>query len=108
MPAFRNTVNGALAALNATLALAWREFFNGGVGIQVAGTFSGTLTPQITLNGTDWVNVQVQNVTNGAVTSTITAPGVFFFNAVGAQSVRLLASPWTSGSASATIVALPG
>lgn len=108
MPAYRNTTNGTISALNGAVTLAWREFYNGGVGVQVTGTFSGTLTYQMTIDGTNWVAVQATNVTTGAAATTTTATGIAFFNVVGAQSVRVTATAWTSGSAVVTVVGLPG
>lgn len=108
MPAYRNTTNGTISALNGAVTLAWREFYNGGVGVQVTGTFSGTLTFQMTIDGTNWVNVQAIDVSTGAAATTITVAGIRYFNVVGAQSVRVTATVWTSGSAIATVVGLPG
>lgn len=108
MPAYRNTTNGTISALNGAVTLAWREFYNGGVGVQVTGTFSGTLTLQMTIDGTNWVAIQSTDVTTGTVSTTATATGIRFFNVVGAQSVRVTATAWTSGSAVCTVVGLPG
>ena len=108
MPAYRNTTNGTIAANNNAVTLAWREFYNGGVGVQVTGTFSGTLTYQMTIDGTNWVAVQATNVTTGSIATTTTTTGIVFFNVVGAQSVRVIGSSWGSGSAVVTVVGLPG
>ena len=108
MPGFRNTTNGTIAANAASIALEWREFFNGGVGVQVTGTFSGTLQFEMTIDGTNYVAVQATSVTTGTVATTTTATGVFFFNVVGARNVRVASTAWTSGTATVTIVGLPG
>lgn len=108
MPAYRNTTNGTIAALNGAVTLAWREFYNGGVGVQITGTFSGTLTFQMTIDGTNWVNVQAADVSTGSASTGTTTTGIRYFNVVGAQSVRVTATGWTSGSAVVTVVGLPG
>ena len=108
MPNYRNSTSGTIAANGASITLAWREFYNGGVGIQVTGTFSGTLQFEMTIDGTNFVAVQTTNVTNIVVSPTTTATGVFFFNVVGAMSVRVRSTTWASGTATVTLVGLPG
>ena len=108
MPNYRNSTSGSIAANGASVALQWREFFNGGVGVQVTGTFSGTLQLEMTIDGTNFVAVQATSVTTGTVATTTTATGVFFFNVVGAQSVRVTSTAWTSGTATVTLAGLPG
>jgi hypothetical protein len=108
MPSYRNTTNGTITALNGAVTLAWREFYNGGVGVQITGTYSGTLTFQVTIDGTNWVAAQALDVTTGTEATTTTGTGVFRFDVVGIQQTRVIATAWTSGTATATIVALPG
>jgi len=108
MPGFRNSTTGTIAANAANVTLAWREFFNGGVGVQVTGTFSGTLQFQMTIDGTNYVAVQATSVTTGTVATTTAATGIFFFNVVGASAIRMASTAWTSGTATLTLVALPG
>jgi len=108
MPGFRNTTNGTIAANAASITLAWREFFNGGVGVQVTGTFSGTLEFRMTIDGTNYAAVQATSVTTGTAATTTTATGVFFFNVVGASAVQVASTAWTSGTATITLVGLPG
>lgn len=108
MPSYRNSTSGSITANGQSITLAWREFFNGGVGMQVTGTFSGTLQFEMTIDGTNFVPVQTTNITNLAVATTTTATGVFFYNVVGAQSVRVASTAWTSGTAVVTLVGLPG
>lgn len=108
MPGFRNRAVGSIAGNDQVVQLEWREPFNGGVGVQVTGTFSGTLTFQITLDGTNWVAVQATNVTTGAVATTLTTTGVVRFDVVGPLLVRVIGSGWGSGTASVRVVGLPG
>jgi hypothetical protein len=108
MPSYRNTTNGTITAQDGAVTLSWREFYNGGVGTQVTGTYSGTLTFQVTIDGTNWVAVQSLNVTTGTEGTTTTGTGIFRFDVVGIQQTRVIATAWTSGTATVTIVALPG
>lgn len=108
MPSYRNATSGTIAANAASVTLAWREFYNGGVGVQVTGTWSGTLQFEMTIDGTNFVAVQTTNVTNLTVASSTTGTGVFFFNVVGANVVRVTSTAWTSGTAVVTVVGLPG
>lgn len=108
MPNYRNSTSGTIAANGASVTLAWKEFYNGGVGVQLTGTFSGTLQFEMTINGTDFVAVQTTSVTTGTIATTATATGVFFFNCVGALSVRVRSTAWTSGTATVALAAMPG
>jgi hypothetical protein len=76
--------------------------------VQVTGTFSGTLQFEMTIDGTNYAAVQATSVTTGTAATTTTATGVFFFNVVGANAVRVASTAWTSGTATLTIVGLPG
>jgi hypothetical protein len=108
MPGFRNQATGSVAGNDQVVSLEWREAFNGGVGLQVTGTFSGTLTLQLSLDGTNYVALQGTNVTTGAPITTLTAAGVMAANVVGARLVRVIGSGWGSGTAAVTLVGLPG
>ena len=108
MPNFRNSTNGTIAANDTSVTLAYREFFNGGVGIQVTGTFSGTITFEMSIDGTNFVAALATNVTSGAEATTTTATGVFKFDAVGALVVRARSTAWTSGTATVHLVAMAG
>lgn len=108
MAGFRNTTKGTIAANDASVTLEYRHHTNGAVGVQVTGTFSGTLQFEISLDGTTYVAVQAVNVTSGAATTTTTATGVFRFEAVGAWKVRVRSTAWSSGTATVTLVALDG
>jgi hypothetical protein len=108
MPGFRNTTNGTIAANGASVTLDYRQFFNGGVGVQVTGTFSGTLQFEVTIDSTNYVAALTTNVTTGAQSVTTTATGIFFFNVVGAIQVRVRSTAWSSGTATITLVGLAG
>lgn len=108
MPNYRNSTSGTIAANGASVTLAWREFYNGGVGVQITGTFSGTLQFEMTINGTDYVAVLSTDVTTGSQSATSAATGIFFFNCVGANAVRVTSTAWSSGTATIALAAMPG
>ena len=108
MPNYRNSTSGDITALNGAVTLTYRQFANGGVGVQLTNTFSGTLTFELSMDGTNFVAVQATNVTSGAVATTATATGVYKFDVVGALTVRVRASAWTSGTATVTLVGMAG
>ena len=76
------------------------------VGLQVGGTWSGTLTFNVSLDGTTWFSVLSLNPIAGgtAVTST-TANGAWTATAfpAGMRFFQVVATAWTSGTANVTI-----
>ena len=68
------------------------------LGMQVAGTFVGTVTFEITVNDSDWDSLQVETVASGAVVTAATAPGIFRATVAGLSQVRARVSAWTSGT----------
>lgn len=109
MANFRNTTSGTIDANGEAVALEYRHFSNGAVGVQVTGTFTGTLEFQVSLDGTTYVPAQGVSVgAIGTAVSTATAPGVFRFETVGAKLVQVKATAWTSGAAVVTLVAMDG
>jgi hypothetical protein len=108
MPGYRNTVTGTIAGNDESVTLPYRHHTNGGVGVQVSGTFVGTLQFELTINGTNYVPVIASDVTAGTDTTNTTTSGVFRFDVVGVISVRVRSTAWTSGDATVTIVGLAG
>jgi phage head maturation protease len=108
MPSYRNTIIGSIDANDASVTLPYRHHENGGVGVQIAGTFAGTLQFEVTVDGTNYVGVFTNNVTTNANAVTTTTAGVYKFSAVGVSSVRVRSTAWTSGTAVVTIAALAG
>lgn len=108
MAQFRNATTGTIDANGEAVALEWRHFGRGATGVQVTGTFVGTLECQVSLDGTTYVAALATNVTTGNTTTTLTAPGVLRFETVGAKLVRVAATAWTSGEAVVTVVCMEG
>jgi hypothetical protein len=76
------------------------------VALQVSGTFSATVTFEVTVDGTNWVSAACLDVSDTTRThkATTTAVGVFTFDEfVGVTGLRARISAYTSGSV--TVVA---
>jgi hypothetical protein len=82
--------------------------YNGGVGIQVTGTWTGTLTFRLTRDGTTYTAFLVTNDATDARASTTTANGVFSANLVGVVAVRVVATATITGAAVVTLIAAEG
>lgn len=105
---FRNEANGTIATNGQTVPLPYRHFANGGVAVQLVGTWTGTVTFEATVNGTDFVAIPMTNVNSGAVASTSTANGIFAANVVGIKTFQVRASATITGTLSVAIVGLAG
>lgn len=68
------------------------------LGLQVSGTFVGTVTFEATVDDTNWVALQVAAVNTGAISTTATAPGLFWAAVAALSKVRARVSAWTSGA----------
>jgi len=108
MPNYRNSSQDTIDANGEVVSLAYRQFYNGGVGVQLVGTFSGTIQFEMSIDGTNFVAVQATNVSTGAIATTATAVGVYKYDVVGALVVRVRATAWTSGSVVASVVGMAG
>ncbi|WP_020505650.1 hypothetical protein [Lamprocystis purpurea] len=75
------------------------------VGVQVVGTFAGTLTFQGSVNGMDWGSVVALPVIGGSGVTTATVVGQWVINCAGLAAVRALLTAWTSGAALLTLTA---
>ena len=71
----------------------------GGIAVQLAGTFVGTVTFEGTVNGTNWVAIQViPPGTSRTGVTTATAAGIWQANVVGLTGFRARCSAFTSGT----------
>jgi hypothetical protein len=70
------------------------------LGIGISGTWDGTLTFEMTMNGTDYYPIPVLNVSTGAIGTTTTINGIFVTPCAGLYRIRVRASVWNSGAAS--------
>jgi len=68
------------------------------LGMQISGTFVGTVTFECTVDNTNWVSLTMISPTNGAWSTTATAVGVWCASITGLRQVRARVSAYTSGS----------
>ena len=82
-----------------------------GAAVQVSGTFVGTVTFEVTQDGTNYVSILGENVADGTLSTTTTSTGVFVFPTSGLRGLRARVSAYTSGSITArggAVDAAPG
>lgn len=95
------TSSGTIAAITQTVEITLSEG-QSTVAFQVTGVYTGALTPQVTVNGTDWVQlVSILNVTTNTITSTVLSgvTGVFQAEVSGYLGFRLRANAAITGTA---------
>lgn len=68
----------------------------------VSGTFVGTITWEVSDDGTNWTVVMATPLATGTKASTATAPGVFAVPTLGVDRLRARVSAYTSGSITVT------
>ena len=78
------------------------------VGIQVIGTFSATLQPEVSIQGQAPQNAQVTPSTSSTPQSTITAAGAYTATVAGYNTFLVCVSDYTSGAAVVYLNALNG
>lgn len=103
------TATGTIAAINQNVAIATVNRAST-LSVQVVGTYTGALTVQGTLNGTNWIAISVVNVNTGALTATIPSAAQFIYQAeiAGFSSVRVIALAAVTGSAAINLRASGG
>jgi hypothetical protein len=81
----------------------------GTMGLQITGTYSGTVAAQCSIDGTNWVAVRITPInTTSAVTSITDSTGIWTGSIAGCKSVRLVSTAWTSGTATVEINTIQG
>ena len=79
------------------------------VTIGVSGTYTATLSVQVSTDGTNWTTLTYNsliNVVNGGAQANITAPGVFTLQTAGWLRMRITSSAYTSGTATIALRAV--
>lgn len=76
----------------------------GALGIQITGTWSGTLTPSVSIDGTNFSNVSMHNF-SGSFHSTETSNDIFYYNLGGVKKFRITMSSYVSGTANISFFA---
>ncbi len=104
---YKNKVSGTQTAVGST-TIAFRHFTNGGVGIQITGITSATVTFEATVDDTNWVAHYITPVASATQVTTTTTDGIFYANVVGISQFRARISTYGSGTIVTTLVANPG
>jgi hypothetical protein len=103
------TKTGALTATNASCtatACVSMPVTSGSnaIGVQITGTFTGTVTFEGSVDGTNYVTTAVVPVgTTRTLTGTATAAGVWQWNVSGLTAIRARCTAFTSGTINVTI-----
>ncbi len=66
--------------------------------LSIGGTFSGTVTFEVTLDGQQWWTAGFTKVSDGTIASTTTATGLFSMTNTGFAAVRARCSTYASGA----------
>lgn len=96
-------VSGQLKAANDSVILDWPGGCNGGVGVQLDGTFVGTVVVEGTINGVTWVALKPIAIDNETAAASFTTKGIVKAQVVGLVKVRVRCSLYTSGTVEVTI-----
>lgn len=76
---------------------------SGVTGVEVTGTWTGTLSFQASVDGTTWNAVSAVVPTTGAIVTSTTANGVWLIPSAGYQSVRVLGNTVATGTATVAL-----
>lgn len=98
-PAAQLNVTGSASANNTDLISVACDGFRT-ISFQVTGTWSGTITAQISDDNTNWVSFLITQSSSTASTATFTGNGVYAAILSGHQFFRLRFTAYTSGTAS--------
>lgn len=90
------TLQSAATGTGVGSALAVRGY--GMAVLQVTGTFSATITPQVTLDGANFTGVETTNIATGAVALTITAAGIYVVPVAGLEALIANITGFVSGT----------
>jgi hypothetical protein len=98
------TGNGTISALNGAVS----TVAGGAVTWSMSGTWVGTLTTQAQNGDGQWWNVASLSNQTGILQNTTSQNGVMEMNAAGWTQVRIVATAWTSGTATVTFASTAG
>jgi|TARA_R110000824_G_scaffold46170_5_gene132988 N-acetylglucosamine-6-phosphate deacetylase len=106
MPSYKNLTTGSIDANAETVTHACRLLAPGAISVQIAGTFSGTLQLEATVDGTNFSAYSLSDGNSATLATAATAVKIFVGDAFAIQSFRVRASAWSSGTANITIATL--
>lgn len=81
--------------------------FFGTLVLQVTGTFSGTITPKVSNDGTNFEERLATSGKTGIPSYSITAPGIYTIDVIGIKKFKAEITAYTSGSITVTALGLP-
>lgn len=102
------TQSGTITTNGDTVTLALRPLGNGGAAIQVTGTWTGTLTFQVSADGTTFVSALATSYSSGTPGTTTTSNDTWWLNLVSVRSLRVKATASMTGTVSVFLQALQG
>jgi hypothetical protein len=98
------TASGTITAITQNVAVS--TVGKSVVDIQVTGVYTGALTPQITVDGTNWIALStIRNVNTNAIAATIASAtqGIFQAEISGSTQFRIIANAAVTGTATITL-----
>jgi hypothetical protein len=78
------------------------------VGVDVRGTFTATITLEVSLDGLNWAAPAVTTLTGAGASATVTTAGTRLVSVSGAALLRARCSAYTSGTAVVVMAGTPG
>jgi hypothetical protein len=96
---------GSAGVLNADILADTDAKLYRSVSIQLTGTWSATISPQVSVDGgTSWNNLVGINVQNNAQAINLTSNGIYAFSLPAGARFRLRATVYTSGTANGSVI----
>lgn len=92
----------AAGALNADLLASTDVQGCRGVAVQITGTFTGTLTFQVSNDGVTWTSTRLADQSTGTASATATTAGLFAGTLL-AKFFRVRMTAYTSGTANGVV-----
>lgn len=107
VPDTDQTAVGSIAALSALVAVNTNGCAT--LNINILGTFVATMVVQGTLDGTNWINLNLFSITSGYVSiSSTSSVGAYYVPCAGFKQIRIISTAYTSGTANITMEASNG
>jgi len=94
-------VSGTITALSQTISIPTSETQT--VGVQISGTWSGSLTPEVSIDGTTYYPINFVDTGGGLLGNTWSANNLGQINVGGTLYFRVRASAWSSGTATISL-----
>lgn len=99
------TSSGSITASGQSVTVATDGL--GTVGLEISGTWSATLLPQVSVDNVNFVTVSAVSLSTGVGSASITGNGSWQINCAGCQVVRISVSAFTSGTVSVVMDTSP-